>query len=90
MASSKCFVSGTATATNRFNTDNELTKPKALRAAIPDDLHEAVLAHTECEHISMDALISRALSSELGGELGCERRIPKCDSVSRRNKTLAS
>ena len=86
MASSKCFVSGTATATNRFNTDNELTKTKALLAAIPDDLHEAVLAHAECEHISMDALISRALSSELG----CERRIPKCDSVSRENKTLTS
>ena len=43
MASSKCFVSGTATATNRFNTDNELTKTKALRAAIPDDLHESML-----------------------------------------------
>jgi hypothetical protein len=32
-----------------------------LRAAIPDDLHEAVLAQAEREHISLDALISRTL-----------------------------
>jgi hypothetical protein len=32
-----------------------------LRAAIPDDLHEAVLAQAERENISVDALISRAL-----------------------------
>ncbi len=32
-----------------------------LRAAIPDDLHEAVLAQAEREHISVDALISRTL-----------------------------
>lgn len=31
----------------------------ALRGAIPDDLHEAVLAQAEREHISVDALISR-------------------------------
>ena len=32
-----------------------------LKAAIPDDLHEAVLAQAEREHISVDALISRTL-----------------------------
>ena len=32
-----------------------------LRAAIPDDLHEAVLAQAEREHISVDTLISRTL-----------------------------
>ncbi len=32
-----------------------------LRASIPDDLHEAVLAQAEREHISVDALISRTL-----------------------------
>ena len=32
-----------------------------LQAAIPDDLHEAVLAQAEREHISVDALISRTL-----------------------------
>lgn len=32
-----------------------------LRAAIPDDLHEAVLAQAEREHISVDVLISRTL-----------------------------
>jgi hypothetical protein len=32
-----------------------------LLAAIPDDLHEAVLAQVEREHISVDALISRTL-----------------------------
>jgi hypothetical protein len=32
-----------------------------LRATIPDDLHEAVLAQAASEHISVDALISRAL-----------------------------
>lgn len=32
-----------------------------LRAAIPHDLHEAVLAQAEREHISVDALISRSL-----------------------------
>ena len=32
-----------------------------LRTAIPDDLHEAVLAQAEREHISVDALISRTL-----------------------------
>jgi hypothetical protein len=32
-----------------------------LRAAIPDNLHEAVLAQAEREHIRMDALISRTL-----------------------------
>jgi hypothetical protein len=32
-----------------------------LQAAIPDDLHEAVLAQAEGEHISVDALISRTL-----------------------------
>ena len=30
-----------------------------LQAAIPDDLHEAVLAQAEREHISVDAFISR-------------------------------
>ncbi len=30
-----------------------------LHAAIPDDLHEAVLAQAEREHISVDALIPR-------------------------------
>ncbi len=32
-----------------------------LRAAISDDLHEAVVAQAEREHISVDALISRTL-----------------------------
>jgi hypothetical protein len=32
-----------------------------LRAAIPDDLHEAVLAQAERERISVDALVSRTL-----------------------------
>ena len=32
-----------------------------LRAAIPDELHEAVLAQAEREHISIDALVSRTL-----------------------------
>lgn len=32
-----------------------------LRAAIPDDLHEAVLAQAERERISVDALIERTL-----------------------------
>ena len=32
-----------------------------LRASIPDDLHEAVLAQAERERISVDALISRTL-----------------------------
>ena len=32
-----------------------------LQAAIPDDLHEAVLAQAEREHISVDTLISRTL-----------------------------
>lgn len=32
-----------------------------LRAAIPNDLHAAVLAQAEREHISVDALISRTL-----------------------------
>jgi hypothetical protein len=32
-----------------------------LQAAIPDDLHEAVLAQAERENISVDALISRTL-----------------------------
>ena len=32
-----------------------------LQAAIPDDLHEALLAQAEREHISVDALISRTL-----------------------------
>jgi len=32
-----------------------------LRAAIPDDLHETVLAQAEREHISVDDLISRTL-----------------------------
>lgn len=32
-----------------------------LQVAIPDDLHEAVLAQAEREHISVDALISRTL-----------------------------
>ena len=32
-----------------------------LKAAIPDDLHEAVVAQAAREHISVDALISRAL-----------------------------
>ena len=32
-----------------------------LRAAIPYDLHEAVLAQAEREQISIDALISRTL-----------------------------
>lgn len=32
-----------------------------LRTAIPDDLHEAVLAQAEREQVSLDALISRTL-----------------------------
>jgi len=32
-----------------------------LQAAIPDDLHEALLAQAAREHISVDALISRTL-----------------------------
>jgi hypothetical protein len=32
-----------------------------IRAAIPDDLHEAVLAQAERECISLDALVSRTL-----------------------------
>lgn len=32
-----------------------------LQTAIPDDLHEAVLAQAERENISVDALISRTL-----------------------------
>lgn len=32
-----------------------------LQTAIPDDLHKAVLAQAEREHISVDALISRTL-----------------------------
>ena len=32
-----------------------------LQTAIPDDLHEALLAQAEREHISVDALISRTL-----------------------------
>lgn len=36
-----------------------------LRAAIPDDLHEAVLAQAEREHISLDALISRTLRAAI-------------------------
>ena len=38
-----------------------------LRAAIPDDLHEAVLAQAEREHISVDALISRTLRAAVRG-----------------------
>ena len=34
---------------------------KAFRVAIADNLHEAVLAQAEREHISVDALISRTL-----------------------------
>lgn len=32
-----------------------------LHASIPDDLHEAVLAQANREHITVDALISRTL-----------------------------
>ncbi len=32
-----------------------------LKAAIPDDVHEAVVAQAAREHISVDALILRAL-----------------------------
>ena len=32
-----------------------------LQAAIPDDLHEAVLAQAEREHVSVDVLVSRTL-----------------------------
>ena len=32
-----------------------------LQAAVPDDLHEAVLAQAERDHISVNALISRTL-----------------------------
>jgi hypothetical protein len=32
-----------------------------LQAAIPDDLHEAVVAQAAREHITVDALISRTL-----------------------------
>ena len=32
-----------------------------LQTAIPDDLHQTVLAQAEREHISVDALISRTL-----------------------------
>ena len=34
---------------------------KRLQAAIPDHLHEAVLAQAEREHIGVDALVSRTL-----------------------------
>ena len=33
----------------------------AIQLSIPDDLHDAALAQAECEHISVDALISRTL-----------------------------
>ena len=36
-----------------------------LRAAISDDLHEAVLAQAEREHISVDALIARTLRAAI-------------------------
>jgi len=36
-----------------------------LRAAIPDDLHQAVLAQAEREHISVDPLISRTLRAAI-------------------------
>ena len=36
-----------------------------LQATIPDDLHEAVLAKAEREHISVDALISRTLRASV-------------------------
>ena len=39
---------------------------KTLRAALPDDLHEAVPAQAELEHISVDALISRTLRAARG------------------------
>ena len=32
-----------------------------LSAAIPDDLHKALVAQAEREHVSLDALVSRAL-----------------------------
>jgi hypothetical protein len=32
-----------------------------LQANIPDDLHQAVLAQAEREHLSVDALVSRSL-----------------------------
>jgi hypothetical protein len=34
---------------------------RTFQAAIPDDLHEAVVAQAEREHISVDALVSRTL-----------------------------
>jgi len=37
-----------------------------LRAAISDDLHEAVPPQAEREHISVDALISRTLRAARG------------------------
>ncbi len=34
-----------------------------LRAAISDDLHQAVVAQAELEHISVDALVARTLQA---------------------------
>ena len=36
-----------------------------LKAAIPDDLHDAVLAQAEREHISVDAFVSRTLRAAI-------------------------
>jgi len=36
-----------------------------LNAAIPDDLHQALLAQAELEHVSVDTLISRALRAAI-------------------------
>jgi hypothetical protein len=36
-----------------------------LKAAIPDELHEALLAQAERERVSVDALISRALRAAM-------------------------
>lgn len=47
-----------------------------LRAAVPDDLHEAVLAQAEREHISVDVLISRTLRAR-------RPLVPKLLSLSR-------
>jgi hypothetical protein len=37
-----------------------------LQAAIPDDLHDALVAQAAREHISVDALISRTLRAARG------------------------
>ena len=55
-----------------------------LQAAIPDDLHEAVLVQVEREHISVDALISRTLRAARGNWEDFDRimaRVPDAPPV---------